>query len=142
MRIIPDLLTQEMEFLAGAVDYYGAQPHQVARYKNDPQYQSFSTLRFVYTYIGYNNRKALFAEPAVRKALGMAINVEDFLKYLLYGEGERTTGLILKIPIGMIRRLHRFPMIQKGLSEYLRIWVGRKMTRDGWRRKEKFSNLI
>ena len=92
MRIIPDLLTQEMEFLAGAVDYYGAQPHQVARYKNDPTYQSFSSLGFGYTYIGYNNRKPLFAESKVRQALGMAINVGDFLKYLLYGEGERTTG--------------------------------------------------
>jgi ABC-type transport system substrate-binding protein len=30
MRIIPDLLTQEVEFHAGAVDYYGTQPHQVA----------------------------------------------------------------------------------------------------------------
>ncbi len=92
MRIIPDLLTQEMEFLAGAVDYYGAQPHQVARYKNDPAYQSFSSLGFGYTYIGYNNRKPLLAKPQVRQALGMAINIGDFLKYLLYGEGERTTG--------------------------------------------------
>ncbi|MDX1411816.1 MAG: ABC transporter substrate-binding protein, partial [Nitrospirales bacterium] len=92
MRIIPDLLTQEMEFLAGAVDYYATQPHQVARYKNNPQYQSFSSLGFGYTYIGYNNRKPLFAEPEIRRALGMAINVEDFLKYLLYGEGERITG--------------------------------------------------
>ncbi len=92
MRIIPDLLTQEMEFLAGAIDYYATQPHQVARYKNNPQYQSFSSLGFGYTYIGYNNRKPLFAEPEIRRALGMAINVEDFLKYLLYGEGERITG--------------------------------------------------
>ena len=33
MRIIPDLLTQELEFHAGAVDYYGTQPHQATRYK-------------------------------------------------------------------------------------------------------------
>ena len=92
MRIIPDLLTQEMEFLAGAIDYYGTQPHQVARYKNNPKYQSFSSLGFGYTYIGYNNRKSLFSEPEIRRALGMAINVEDFLKYLLYGEGEQISG--------------------------------------------------
>ncbi len=92
MRIIPDLLTQEMEFLAGAVDYYGAQPHQVARYKDNPAYQSFSSLGFGFTYIGYNNRKPLFADAKIRQALGMAINIDDFLKYLLYGEGERITG--------------------------------------------------
>ena len=92
MRIVPDLLTQEMEFRAGAVDYYGTQPHQVARYKEDDTYQSFSSLGFGYSYIGYNNRRPLFADPAVRRALGMAINVEDFLRYLLYGEGEHITG--------------------------------------------------
>ena len=92
MRIVPDLLTQEMEFRSGAVDYYGTQPHQVVRYKEDATYQSFSSLGFGYTYIGYNNRRPLFADPAVRRALGMAINVEDFLRYLLYGEGERITG--------------------------------------------------
>mgnify|MGYP003319577104 FL=1 len=92
MRIVPDLLTQEMEFRSGAVDYYGAQPHQVSRYKQDAQYQSFSSLGFGYTYIGYNNRRPLFADSEVRKALGMAVNVSEFLKYLLYGEGERITG--------------------------------------------------
>jgi len=92
LRIVPDLLTQEMEFRAGAVDYYGAQPHQVVRYKDDDRYQSFSSLQFVYTYIGYNNRRPLFADPVVRRALGMAMNVEDFVKYILYGEGKRITG--------------------------------------------------
>lgn len=92
LRIVPDLLTQEMEFRAGAVDYYGAQPHQVVRYKDDDRYQSFSSLQFVYTYIGYNNRRPLFADPVVRRALGMAMNVEDFVTYILYGEGKRITG--------------------------------------------------
>ena len=59
-RIIPDLLTQEMEFYAGTVDTYGVQPHQVKRLKNDPEYQSFSGLSFGYTYIGYNMRREPF----------------------------------------------------------------------------------
>ncbi len=92
MRIIPDILTQEVEFHAGAVDYYGTMPHQVARYKKDPTYQSFSSLGFGYSYIGYNNRKPLFSNPKIRKALGMAINVDEFIKYILYGEGKRITG--------------------------------------------------
>lgn len=91
-RVIPDLLTQEVEFKSGAIDAYGVQPHQVARYKQDDTYQSFSSLGFGYTYIGYNNRKPLFADPRVRRALGMAINTGDIITYVLYGEGERTTG--------------------------------------------------
>ena len=92
VRIIPDLLTQEVEFRTGAIDYYAAQPHQVARYKQDDRYQSFTSPTFAYTYIGYNNRNPLFADPQVRRALGMALNVDEIIHYLLYGEGERVTG--------------------------------------------------
>lgn len=91
-RIIPDLLTQEMEFYAGTIDSYGVQPHQVKRLSNDPKYQSFSGLSFGYTYIGYNMRREPFNDRRVRRALGMAIDVDKIIKYVLYGQGERITG--------------------------------------------------
>jgi len=91
-RIIPDLLTQEMEFYAGTIDSYAVQPHQVERLKGDPRYQAFSGLSFGYTYIGYNMRREPFRDSRVRKALGMAIDVEKILKYVLHGQGERITG--------------------------------------------------
>ena len=134
MRIIPDLLTQEMEFLAGAVDYYATQPHQVARYKNDPQYQSFSSLGFGYTYIGYNNRKPLFAEPEIRRALGMAINVEDFLKYLLYGEGERITGPYPKNTEWYDQSVKPLPYDPEGAQRILENFGWRK-NEQGWMEK-------
>jgi len=95
-RIIPDLLTQEMEFYAGTVDSYSVQPHQVERLKSDPRYQSFSGTSFGYTYIGYNMRRKPFDDPRVRKALGMAIDVNKIIKYVLYGQGERITGPFVK----------------------------------------------
>ena len=95
-RIIPDLLTQEMEFYAGTVDSYGVQPHQVQRLKNDPKYRSFSGLSFGYTYIGYNMRREPFNDRRVRRALGMAIDVEKIIKYVLHGQGERITGPFVK----------------------------------------------
>ena len=95
-RIIPNLLTQEMEFYAGTVDSYGVRPHQVERLKDDPTYQSFSGLSFGYTYIGYNMRREPFRDPRVRRALGMAIDVEKIIKYVLYGQGERITGPFVK----------------------------------------------
>lgn len=97
MRIITEPLTQEMEFYTGAADNYGVLPHQVARLKKDPRYQSFSTVGFVYAYIGYNLRKPLFKSREVRKALGMAIDVDKIIKYVLYNEGERVTGPYPKI---------------------------------------------
>jgi ABC-type transport system substrate-binding protein len=91
-RIIPDPLTQEMEFYAGTVDAYDVRPHQVARLQHDPNYQSFSGLAFGYTYIGYNMRREPFTDRRVRKALGMAIDVDKIIQFVLFGQGERITG--------------------------------------------------
>ncbi len=91
-RVLPDLFIQELEFRAGTIDTYGAEPHQVARYKRDPKYQPFSRLGSGYSYIGYNLRQPMFQDVRVRRALGMAVDVEQIIRYLLYGEGERVTG--------------------------------------------------
>jgi ABC-type transport system substrate-binding protein len=91
-RVIPDLLTQEMEFYAGTIDSYGVQPHQVKRLKADPRYQSFSGLSFGYTYIGYNMRRKPFDDRRVRQALSMAIDVNKIIEYVIYNQGERITG--------------------------------------------------
>jgi ABC-type transport system substrate-binding protein len=91
-RIIPDTLTQEIEFRSGAADTYQAEPHQAARYRNDDRYRAFSTISPGYTYIGYNQRKAPFDDVRVRTALGMAIDVNSIIRYALFDEGERITG--------------------------------------------------
>lgn len=95
-RVIPDLLTQEMEFYAGTIDSYGVQPHQVKRLQKDPRYQNFSGTAFGYTYIGYNLRRKPFDDPRVRRALGMAIDVDKIIRYVLYGQGEKITGPFVK----------------------------------------------
>ena len=66
LRVVPDLVTQEVEFRAGAVDTYGALPHQVARFKADPRYQTISTVTAAYSYIGYNLRKPIFQGGSFR----------------------------------------------------------------------------
>lgn len=95
-RIIPDLLTQEMEFYAGTIDSYNVQPHQVGRLKTDPRFQSFSGTSFGYSYIGYNMRRAPFDDPRIRMALSMAIDVDKIIRYVLYGQAERITGPFIK----------------------------------------------
>jgi len=95
-RIVPDLLTQEMEFYAGTIDSYNVQPHQVERLRGDARYQNFSGLSFGYTYIGYNMRREPFNDPRVRRALSMAIDVDKIIDYVLYGQGGRITGPFVK----------------------------------------------
>ena len=91
-RVIPDYLTTELEFQAGALDRYDALPHQAARYRKDPAYHVVDRRRGYYTYIAYNERRQPFQDVRVRRALGMAIDVDSLIKYALSGEGKRATG--------------------------------------------------
>jgi len=92
IRIIPDTLTAEVAFYAGTADAYTAQPHQIARLQDDPRFHATQRLALGYTYIGYNMRRPIFQDVRVRTALGMAINVDEIIKFVLYGQGERATG--------------------------------------------------
>ncbi|MGA7966270.1 MAG: ABC transporter substrate-binding protein, partial [Gammaproteobacteria bacterium] len=75
---------------------YDVQPHQVERLEKDKRFQCFSGDSFGYTYIGYNMRRAPFNDIRVRRALGMAINVNKIIDYVLYKQAERITGPFVK----------------------------------------------
>jgi len=96
MRIIPDPLTQEMEFYAGTVDNYAVVPHQVERLRADDRFQQFSGTSFGYSYIAYNMRREPFDDPRVRRALGMAIDTGKIIRYVMYGQAESITGPFVK----------------------------------------------
>lgn len=134
-RIIPDLLTEEMEFYAGTVDTYGVQPHQVERLENDPRYQSFSGLSFGYTYIGYNLRRAPFDDRRVRTALGMAVDVNKIIQYVLYGQGEPITGPFPKQTDFYDPNISPLPYSPEGALHLLQE-AGWKRNSEGWLEKD------
>jgi ABC-type transport system substrate-binding protein len=134
-RIIPDLLTQEMEFYGGTIDSYGVQPHQVERLSHDPKYQSFSGLAFGYTYIGYNMRREPFRDRRVRKALGMAIDVNKIINFVLYGQGERITGPFVKQTDYYDHKIPPIPYDPEGALELLNE-AGWKRNKEGWLEKD------
>lgn len=134
-RIIPDKPTQEMEFYSGAVDNYGAEPHQVARLKEDERFQDFSGLSFGYTYIGYNMRREPFKDVRVRRALGMAIDVDKILKYVMYGQAERMTGPFPKQTEFYDHSIESIPYDPDGAIRLLEE-AGWKKNEDGWFEKD------
>jgi ABC-type transport system substrate-binding protein len=91
-RAIPDYLTMELEFQAGALDWYDARPHQAERYRKNPAYHVVLNSEGNYTYIAYNQRRPPFDDIRVRRALGMAIDVENVIRYVMYGQARRATG--------------------------------------------------
>lgn len=91
-RSIPDALTMELEFQAGALDWYDALPHQAERYRKDPDYHLVLNSEGNYVYIAYNQRRPPFDDIRVRRALGMAIDVENLIQYVMYGQARRATG--------------------------------------------------
>ncbi|MBW2192198.1 MAG: peptide ABC transporter substrate-binding protein [Deltaproteobacteria bacterium] len=133
-RVIPDLLTQEMEFYAGTLDNYGVQPHQVERLEDDPRFQSFFGTAFGYTYIGYNFRRKPFDDPRVRRALGMAIDVNKIIKYVLHGQGESITGPFVKQTDFYNPHIKPLPYDPKGALMLLEA-AGWKRNAAGWLEK-------
>jgi ABC-type transport system substrate-binding protein len=78
------------------LDVYGALTQETEALKKDKRYQYFSGLSFGYTYIGYNMRRQPFKDRRVRRALGMAIDVDGIIEKVVYRQGERITGPLPK----------------------------------------------
>jgi len=126
MRIIPDPLTQEMEFYAGTVDNYAVVPHQVERLRADDRFQQFSGTSFGYSYIAYNMRREPFNDPRVRRALGMAIDTGKIIRYVMYGQAESITGPFVKQTDFYNRDIRPLPYDPEGALKLL--------AEAGWRR--------
>jgi len=134
-RVIPDLLTQEMEFYAGTLDSYSVQPHQVQRLKTDPRFQYFSGTSFGYSYIGYNMRRAPFNDQRVRLALSMAIDVNKIIDYVLYNQAERITGPFVKQTDYYNQAIQPVPYDPREASRLL-AEAGWQRNQDGWLEKD------
>lgn len=134
IRVIPDYVAQEIELQAGAIDAYGVLPHQAARFRKDPDFQVLSSPAGSYAYIGYNLRRPLFQDVRVRKALGMAINVDEVIRYVLYGEGRRTSGPYYANTPYYNPNTPLLPYDPKGALELL-AQAGWKKNADGWLEK-------
>ena len=134
-RIIPDSLGQEIAFYGGALDSYSVRPHQAKRLQDDERYQTFSGLSFGYTYIGYNMRRDIFKDPRVRRALGMAINRDEIIDYLFYGEAEGVTGPFAKQTDFYDKNIPNLPFDPEGAVKLLEVagWknVDGRLMKDG-----------
>lgn len=92
-RIIPDTATQFLELSAGHIDEMGLTPTQYERlFETKPflkeNYQRYHYLESVYTYLGFNLKRPLFADQRVREAMAYAIDRQELIDGVLLGQGE------------------------------------------------------
>ncbi|HEX6938162.1 MAG TPA: ABC transporter substrate-binding protein [Longimicrobiales bacterium] len=87
-RIIPEAPTMLAELLTGGVQVdIPVFPDQAERIRADDALELFAFPGRTFYYIGWNNRRAPFTNPAVRRAMALAIDRAEIIQALLFGYG-------------------------------------------------------
>ena len=91
---IPSVVTAYQALLAGEVDYARVPQALAATRADDPEFRRrFSEVRYVPLFFNYiawrgDGSNPFFADPRVRRALGMAIDRQGYVRSVLRGLGE------------------------------------------------------
>ena len=92
-RVLPDPLTLRLAFETRQVDFWAADPWAVGSFREDERFTLFSAPSNSYNYVGWNLRRPMFQDLRVRQALAHAVNVDQMIRYVLYGFGTQSTGI-------------------------------------------------
>ncbi len=88
-KIVPDKTNLFTQLRTGEVDMLlDVSPEKVSQLNNTQNIDVFNVPGRVYNYIGYNEKKPMFKDAAVRRALTMAIDRNEIIDALLYGFGK------------------------------------------------------
>lgn len=94
-RIVPEASTLLTELLTGSVHVdLPVLPDQVRQIRDGESTELHSFPGRTVYYLGWNNERAPFTDANVRRALAHAINRQEIVDALLYGEGEIATSTI------------------------------------------------
>lgn len=110
VRVVPDATNLLTQLLSGQVDWVdGVAPREAARVKGAPGASLIAFDYPMYDYIGWNGAKPPFDDPAVRRALTLAIDRRAIVDDLLYGYGRVSAGPILSFWWGADPTLEPLP---------------------------------
>ncbi|HYH79828.1 MAG TPA: ABC transporter substrate-binding protein, partial [Longimicrobium sp.] len=95
-RIIPEPTTMVTELVNGTTDVIGwtLQPDQAAQVQAQPGLTLKHYPSREFTYLAWNGTRAPFNDPAVRRAMGMAIDRASIIKGLMRGFAVPASGMI------------------------------------------------
>lgn len=99
-QVIPSQETTLQALLAGEIDYAPLTPVQWEARASSPAFSArFTSIRFVplfFYYIAWRSdgSNPFFADPAVRRAMGLALDREGYVRSVLRGMGEVASSLL------------------------------------------------
>ncbi|HEX5131785.1 MAG TPA: ABC transporter substrate-binding protein [Candidatus Krumholzibacteria bacterium] len=93
-RIIPEAFTRVAEFESGSIDVLEIPDAEVGRFRDDPRTASRVMRRpeLRVFYVGLNNQR--FTDARVRRALNLAVNVDQIIRVLAGGDAIAAHGSI------------------------------------------------
>ncbi|HEX6558376.1 MAG TPA: ABC transporter substrate-binding protein, partial [Longimicrobiales bacterium] len=95
LRVIPEPSTMLSELISGGVQVdLSVPPDQVSQLKKSSQVNFMAYPGKTVYYIGWNNRRAPFTSSAVRRALAMAVNRDEIINSLLFGQGSPANSTV------------------------------------------------
>lgn len=94
-RVIPEPTTLLTELLSGRIDYYIApNPDQAKQIEDSPSARILSFADRAFLIIGWNERREMFKDARVRRALTMAIDRDAIIEGVRMGYGEKANSTI------------------------------------------------
>lgn len=95
LRVIPEASTMLTELITGSLHVdIPLVPDQVGQVRDNPGLTLHSFPGRTVYYLGWNNARPPFDDPAVRRAMAYAVNRQEIVDALLYGEGAIATSTI------------------------------------------------
>ncbi len=95
-RVLPETASQLSQLLAGRVDLVQqVSPGEADRIASSPGLKLVEFPSRLLGFVGWNNRRALFAQPAVRRALTLAINRKAVVDTAYRGHARLANGPVL-----------------------------------------------
>ncbi|OYW01561.1 MAG: hypothetical protein B7Z61_12390 [Acidobacteria bacterium 37-71-11] len=112
-RILPDMAGQLAQLFAGDVDVVpSVAPQEADRVAADPDLRLVEYPSRLWGLVGWNNRRSMFADRRVRRALSLGINRKALVDTVFRGHAKLATGPILSSMWAFDRSLPQLPYDQ------------------------------